>query len=250
MKSLEAEIIRIDRLRCDLSAKKVIQEEILEKGEEILGDASWNYGMPTGKYENDRLIQPEITEPDTQKREAAKTQLQQIYDSSKWYSARYMAAVALGVSKEEINTSLNKLVDEIYKNLLLPRTRYIKTGEHKETRWVSDYICKHDYLESNTVSDYNDEPISENIEIINQTITDLCKLFQLSRFDRARDLLKARLYNFDKDKSVRVKAGKALGYSNLRIWAQVHPVATTLTGIASAGVATGLVYTLVEYLSK
>ena len=46
------------------------------------------------------------------------------------------------------------------------------------------------------------------------------------------------------------EAGKALGYSKPRIWSHEHPIAATLTGIAAAGAASGLVYALTEYFSK
>lgn len=59
-----------------------------------------------------------------------------------------------------------------------------------------------------------------------------------------------RLYRKAEVFDVRTRAGKVLGYSHLRIWAHEHPVAATLTGLATAGTASVLGYLAYQYLSK
>lgn|SRR3989338_3137357 len=44
--------------------------------------------------------------------------------------------------------------------------------------------------------------------------------------------------------------GKALGYSDLRIWAHEHPVLAILVGIATAGAASGLEHIFYQHLTK
>ena len=77
-----------------------------------------------------------------------------------------------------------------------------------------------------------------------------------------REAAKTRLQEIYGDSSsflrVRYKAGRALGmarsqlredlgYGRLKLWTRLHPVAT---GIVVAGVASGLAYATVEYLSR
>jgi len=76
-------------------------------------------------------------EPDCEKREAAIQQLQQIYDFSEWYSAKYLAGVALCAGrhmevvqlKEELKFWLEFLKRELFAEIILQREK-----GHVETR--------------------------------------------------------------------------------------------------------------------
>ncbi|MBU1201241.1 MAG: hypothetical protein KJ583_00790 [Nanoarchaeota archaeon] len=83
--------------------------------------------------------------------------------------------------------------------------------------------------------------ISTRLKAVNQAGQQYRK--NISEF---KDLLLETYQNSD-NKSVRIHAGKELGYSSLKIWAHENPVVATIAGI---GASSGLVYALIEYLSK
>ena len=216
MEPLEVVLRRTEDLRRDLSAEKVIQEEIWEEGEEILGDSSWNYGMPTGKYEKSVRTQPEIKEQDTQKRESAKQELQRVYDSSEWYSARYFARRALGDLKLE--NLPNLWLSELEKRVNATKTlmKEVDDGHYAEVyqegrgyyggsspKWVPNIIEKP-----------FDEP---DKEVRIKAIDDYKELLRLSNSSPIKELIK-KAYRKNELASVRRAAGKSLGYSMLRIW--------------------------------
>lgn len=76
---------RIRQLERDLAAEIVVKEEEGHK-ETRVGDTTGDY--PSRFYSGEEMWiidKPRITKADTQKREAARQQLQKIYDNSKWY---------------------------------------------------------------------------------------------------------------------------------------------------------------------
>jgi len=224
METLEQTLAEVERLRRNLFKEIVIQEGGVKEVEYY----EPGYSLGVDSYVEERrgveeVYTERITPPDTERREAAKEQLQQIYDSSEWYSARYIAGRILDI---DVNDNLSKWIDEICNKLKLPKTKRVKIGEHTKTDYSPDYTFKHWYSVDYTVEDYKDEPIPENVEIINQAKEDISKLFKLSRSPKSRlsgspqivRLLKSRLYTHNKDRAVRIEAGKALSYSSLRIW--------------------------------
>ncbi len=190
MESLETELRRIAELRGDLSASLIIQEErghdeVIPGSDRGSGPCSfdkvWDY-----QYVVD---QPEITEPDTAKRESARALLQDIYDSSEWYSARYAAGWALG---KDLNDQFELWIETLKERL--------QAATSDVTRQASKDL----------------EHMYQNLPNMNH----------------------------------RRIAGKALGYSGLRIWAHENPAAAQI-GIAAAGAAAcGLGYLLMEYLNR
>jgi len=82
----------VERLKKDLSAEIVVDEghegywDVIEHGKYSSGGT---YREEKGAWIEGR---PRTTEPDTDKRTSATQRLNQIHDSSPWYSARYQAA--------------------------------------------------------------------------------------------------------------------------------------------------------------
>jgi len=110
MDSLEAELERIEELEADLSAETVLQEarEGYERGTGKYDFSNAPHGDASRQeYPSDYEItewvpsQSRIAKPNTIKRESAKAQLQQILELSDWYSARFKAALALGLNSED-----------------------------------------------------------------------------------------------------------------------------------------------------
>lgn len=194
MNSLEVVLRRIETLRKDLPHEFVEQEETGHTETvthtagytETSGGGYWN-DYTTEEYVVDQPRIAHINPPE--KREAARQELQQIFDNSEWYSARYAAGITLGAN---IKDQFDSWIETIKKQ---------RRVSDKSTRKKASQDLKHMY----------------------------------------RDL---------DDISHRRIAGKALDYSDLRIWAHEHPVKATVTGIATAGAISGLVYALVEYFSK
>ncbi|MBM3233576.1 hypothetical protein FJZ19_00610 [Candidatus Pacearchaeota archaeon] len=94
-------LLKILRLRRDLSSIVVIQEESKEGHFEMPRNPDWggyaNCVDPSAEPSEWVPDQPRITEPNSQKREQARQELQKIYDNSKWYQfiRRYCAEKAL-----------------------------------------------------------------------------------------------------------------------------------------------------------
>ena len=119
---METTLNQIAKLRRELDAKIVIQEE---EGEfvdvEIENDWPWpsvsnaQYGPPSTHTRKIWVIQPMVTKPDVEKIESAKQQLQEMYTSSEWYFARYKAGMILGV--KEINKELDGWLDVLEHNI-------------------------------------------------------------------------------------------------------------------------------------
>ena len=119
MESLEVVLRKVGDLKRDLSAEVIIQEE---KGHYEHSEGVWvggsRGGSNPGYYETEPsesfvVDQYEIKAPDTQKIESARTQLQQIYDSSDWYSARYVAGKTLNIDIPILAVQVNKYLDEL-----------------------------------------------------------------------------------------------------------------------------------------
>lgn len=104
-RDLEIILDQIMNLRRDLSAEIVIQEEkshweeVAYKGTPVGGERGDSYTT----YRDEKIIDLlRIAKPDTEKREAAKAELQKIYEREEFYLARYAAGTALGISKEQL----------------------------------------------------------------------------------------------------------------------------------------------------
>ncbi len=113
-----------------------------------------------------------------------------------------------------------------------------------------------DYFDENgellhTASEYGTNDIDRRGETKPDVSTRLKAVNQIGTLyregiDNLKDVLIKTYQNNDLGQ-VRIQAGKELGYSGLRIWVHEHPNTAKMTCI---GVASGLVYTLIEYLSK
>jgi hypothetical protein len=135
MEPLEVILGRIDSLKKDLSANiehghwehTPAQEAHFEEAKRHLdwyeGEDIWVEAVEA----KDIFIR-EGSKPDTQKREAVRTQLEQIYDSSEWYSARYVVGEALGKTSSEVNKmikdNLGYLFETVLKTVRIPVTRH------------------------------------------------------------------------------------------------------------------------------
>jgi len=103
----EITLKRIRKLEIELSAKIVVQEEI---GHWTEGGPLKGSGGPCSfdkVYDNDPpseyiVDQPRILGPDKGKREAAREELQKIYDSVEQFGIKYRAGRALGYSRFRI----------------------------------------------------------------------------------------------------------------------------------------------------
>jgi len=99
MESLEDVLSHVESLRKDLGAEIVVNRGKGHWENVCLIDNS--YGIWVSSYEDQFVIdEPRIAHPDTERREKAKKDLEQVYDSNEWYSARYVAGRALGINPD------------------------------------------------------------------------------------------------------------------------------------------------------
>jgi len=83
---------RIGELKLDLEVVVVVQKE--EGHEEPTNKGRTSGVDDCRRYETEWVIdKPELTKPDTTKREAARQELQRIYDHSKWYQVFLRARI-------------------------------------------------------------------------------------------------------------------------------------------------------------
>lgn len=202
--SLEGLIQRIVSLKEDLSAQKVDRFEDVEV-QELVCD-----GWSTGARTEHRIESMPICIADEEKREATKSELEQIYCSSEWYSARYVAGLALGLPKDRLENDLKRWKAVLKKDLRLPKTELENVGKTMYT--ASDYAGKVWDAEV-IVPHFKKVKNYENIEKISKAKEDM----------------------------------KGLGYSSMSLFALRHPIAAT---IAAAAAVSGAGYVLVQYLSK
>ena len=108
MERLEDVLSHVESLKDDLTAN--IQDE---KGrwEEVITGGSRGGNCYSG--EDVYFINQEAI-PNTEKREAARKELQKLYDSSEWYSARYNAGKSLEL---DVDSQLESWIDNLRKNL-------------------------------------------------------------------------------------------------------------------------------------
>ena len=194
MDTLEVILKKIDTLKRDLPEEFVEQEETGHTARvthtdgytETSGGGYWN------DYETEEWVvdQPRIAHANPpEKREAARAELQRLYDSSDWYGIRYAAGMILGMN------------------------------------------------------------IKNQFELWTETLKKQRGLSDITARKKANQDLKHMYKKLD-DVNHRLIAGKALGYSNSRIWAHEHPIKATAMGIAIVGATSSLAYALVEYFSK
>jgi hypothetical protein len=293
MESLEAELQKVERLEEDLSAEIVIQKE---EGHYEHFETSWPEGVNQEAmddffygYEEWVVDKPKITEPNTQKRQTAKSELQQVYDFSDEPIARYVAGRALLVNSHELDRIINESLGYLEKQLISEKnsglTESVAIGEHEEedTSLAPLPSCdRHAGPDTvyRTITDYEERPIwVPNTAHRLKALEDAKVLWKLSDSSSVEDLLKKHYNNNDSEEvrinagrtllnntknreklktfyksseflDLRIEAGQKLDYPQLRIWAHEHPVKATLTGLATAGIASGLVYALSEYLGR
>ena len=233
MEPLEVILKKIEDLREELSRE--IKREVEGHWEEqSVGpslDSRWTWGstpIDTGETERVYVPQQTVTEPDTGKRKAARQELQQIYGSSEWYSARYVAAKTLNKHYEPCEDMVNWL-KQLRSQLHAVRT---------ESRTIR-------YRHSDGESDKEFEIVDQEQRI--HAVRDLGQLAKRCKCSPVRNTLKQE-YNigwhdrlefedvneYGKRVDTGFKArmmkevGKALGYSGLRvgthIWMKQHRI--------------------------
>ncbi len=285
-RTLEELLNRVHWLRGDLFAT-VMEREGEEEGHYEVKEGHWEidevpaggsrYGTWESYREEKKWIDKEevwvsdtryISVPDIGKRKNAEQQLQQIYDSSEWYSARYAAGKSLNVRPEELDKNINSWLSELGKDIRLPNSRSVKTGEREEDiiitgNWMTGAPSgpcadRRTYM----VKDFIEVPIEENVRKIDKARKDSTFLYKLadkrelrqkigsllgvSRTEflynelvRGGDSLSKEelkeLYPFVKG-YYRIRAGEKLGYSRLRIWAREYLITTTLKILLLLGI--------------
>ncbi|MDP2925892.1 MAG: hypothetical protein Q8N99_05975 [Nanoarchaeota archaeon] len=208
---------------------------------------------------------------DMQKRESVKQQLQQVYDLSGWYSARYAAGRALGIGDEELDSQINSWLEVLAKDIsnegadwkyygedspnfdiFCPRGREFVIYDKKV--WDKFCTAKNDlrYLYKIVDNRIVRQKISLLLKIteIDFLTDEMLKGFNLSK-DELRRIYR-RCESMEDECSayylgrVACLAGKQLGYNSLRIWAHENPLRATVI----AGAISGLGYMLYQYLSR
>ena len=131
MESLEAELGKVSSLERDLSAEVIVSPEeghfehrVYRKLTKEERDARYDL---SDAFEDVWIIdKPEERAPDIQRRQSARAKLQQVYDSSEWYSARYVAGKVLN-KEEEVSklfpSWLQKLEEGLSSTHLKPNWR-------------------------------------------------------------------------------------------------------------------------------
>lgn len=120
MDNLDTILKRVGELKADLNAMKTHSEE-REVCEEVIDSRySWGSTPITECYTESVEIDDG---PDTQKREAAKAGLEQLYSSSDWYAARYEAGMALGMQGDRLKDELKGWKAVLERDFTLPKNK-------------------------------------------------------------------------------------------------------------------------------
>lgn len=187
MESLEIELRKIEDLRRDLSAEIVHQAEEGHYEEYMGYGKKGYYGQSDPSPQRDWIVDKNrVAEPDTRKRRAARKALQQTYQSSEWYSARYAAGIALEFPDGKYYRGSSKVDSEAQSWLDELNTRFEESETRSEA--VRDLIYLHRI------------PHSSGFPI------------------RLLEQLLRNAYKESTDKTEVREIGKELNYSNFRIW--------------------------------
>jgi len=222
MGDLEFVLRQVEILKGDL---KAFTDEIIEPAVESYGYHRTFHteerGCPMpGEEEYWAIDKPAKYAPDTKKREEARIQLNKIYDSSEWYSARYLAGITLRVYLEHLNEQITQWLTEISNgtNSKVTVMREVDVGgDYQEVYGKGGYYnggSSCEYVPCMEPRPFEEPDEDKRI----RSVTDARKLFELSRSAAVKDLLKG-IYKKNDVQAVRTSAGQALGYSSLRIWA-------------------------------
>ena len=211
--TLEETLAEVEELRRGLGAEISVgghEEEGLWVGGSRGGNSPGYYEIEPG-WVKDYV-------PDTQKQEEARQKLQQVYETSEWYSVRYAAGRALGKNREELFSKFMSIINNLKEDL--------SAGEMVEIPGQLPI----------STTQYG-PPLEEFIPDMN-------------KFSRAFEFLDD-IYNNIPDKRIREEAGKSLGYSSSKIWNHEHPIKAIVRDAAiAAGVTSGLGYMLYQYMTR
>ncbi len=247
MENLEDVLRQIEDLRRELGADVVVQKEVGHfkytgpKGDEARHLASLNGRCE--EYEEWIVDVHEKKAPDTQRREFAKKQLQQVYDTSEWYSARYVAGGSLGI---DANSQLESWI-EILKNDL-------NSEKVVEGHYENQEVCVGGWHSSGGTLRYDvrnvwvDPTTEPDEERRLKAVQDLGELLRLATSTKIKDIL---TQTYERNLiNVRKEAGKTLGYSDLKIWAHESPEGAFFAGLALLGGAAVLGYFIYQNMLK
>jgi len=251
MESLEKTLSHVESLRRDLGAEIVLQEGTEGRTETTIGfDKYW---LPEESTEYFIPGTPRITEPDTQKQADARAELLQVYDSSEWYSARYLAGKASAIEPKELDKQMNEWLADLKKKAWLPVTKEVVVKQHVYT----EHYIGDEKPSTYVLTDTEPRIIEENILPRRNARRDLIRLFQASNSPKAEKILKdIANMSWDKgypyqDKEGIIESGQALSYSKFRIWSCLHPGLTLIGGFAvAAGAALGAANGISHYLAR
>ena len=194
MDDLETTLKKVEDLRRDLSAEIVVEEAVTHLGylhevpKGLRGDEGRHLSLEEIQYYQEQgeiVDRSAVMGPDMQKREAAKIQLQQVYNSSEWYSARFEARGALNINNKPLEDELKEWIQQLSDDLC--------AGEERE-KWGQLPVSYTQY----------GPPLTEffpDIETQNRAHKDL-----------------EHMYHHLQNKSMRILTGKTLGYSSIKIW--------------------------------
>ncbi len=143
--SLRRTLSLVDKLEKDLSAEIVHQEEITRGVYEEERHLDWYRSICIGS----EVVKQRIAEPDHKKRENAKKKLQELYDSSKYYSVKCKAGFALNFSKGNLDGKINSWILELahnhnnrnkHRNKLDLKSLFLVLGNNSPNKLNSFYI--------------------------------------------------------------------------------------------------------------
>jgi hypothetical protein len=183
-------------------------------------------------------------------RESAKSELNHLYANAGWFSARYAAGRALGRSKKELDTNLDFWLYRLQQGLKTTKkvTKRVHAGAEPKEAWPCKWgdanrggpeTIYEDVYES-TPSDAPDTEKRLNC------VSDLGMLLKLSKSRKVKKCLR-KAYLRNDSPPVRRRAGKALGYSKIRIAAQEYPAMSGIASLTAIGIAA---YNLLPYFMQ
>ena len=239
MGALELELKKVENLKINFRGELVHDDGAFISNRawgdrDSGGYASWGESWHDSNH---------FSSPNPNTKEAARADLQQIYDSSEWYSARCAAAEALDkiVPKETFKEWLSEL-----------EKKFDSTSERGESETMEVGMENVNYNQGVYTPVYG--AVSHTYDVPDevtrhQAVMDSGELYRLTKSAEVRELLKHN-FNFNDSESIRKEAGRALGHSNLRILVNEHPLTTALVGFAALTFTSSLIYTLLEYFGK
>lgn len=152
-------------------------------------------------------------------RKETRAELQKIYNSSEWYSARYKAGISLGMDAKKLSCDAHSWLPDIRRRLRAEKTQEIVNAATYENEEVKTGKIVDGVPETRNIVVL--KPKANKIAFADRekrlmALKDAARLYEISRMGILEEILQDTYLN-NNCRDVRIQAGRYLGHSKIRV---------------------------------